>query len=67
MAKRIIEGKDPSWGRKEHSCMPQEKMVATYPKMKTNAGMEMDDTMAGIDEVVTRGQNTMSKHKSNLK
>ena len=60
--------KQSQWGKDKSSPMnlPQEAHRSEYPK-RASVSSEYDDTMTGIDEVVSRSMGKVRKHPSHQK
>ena len=67
MAKSFISGHDEGIGKGDFSNMPQEKIHVKYPKQSQYSSGDLDDTMTGIDNAVSRSVGKASKFKSNQK
>lgn len=65
--KGFVEGHDQSIGHGNFANLPQEVMMKEYPKNKMLRSGMLDDTITGIDNVISRGEVTTSKHISNQK
>jgi hypothetical protein len=62
--RRFVEGCDPMVGRNSFAGMPEEKVVAEYPKPRMRKGGYIDDTMVDIDDLQMESTRTVDKNIS---
>lgn len=67
MSRGFVEGHDEGVGHGDFANMPQNVIMKPYPGNKTLRGGHLDDTITGIDSVISRGDATASRHVSNQK
>ncbi len=60
-------GHEPGVGRGDFANLPQDVKMTAYPKAKTLGERDLDDTLTGIDEVMTRSEGKARKYVSNQK
>ena len=60
-------GHDPKVGRGDYANLPQDVKMKSYPKAKTLGERDLDDTLTGIDETMTRSESKARKYVSNQK
>lgn len=49
--KAFVTGHDPDVGRMDHSGMPKETVMSSYPPNRSRRGGYLDDSMAEIDAI----------------
>lgn len=65
--KSFVEGHDERVGRNDFAGMPREVVMEEFPKPRTGLGGELDDTIMGIDDVMSMSEAKARKYVSNQK
>lgn len=65
--KGFVEGHDQGIGKGNFANLPQEVIQKQYPNNKVLRSGMIDDTITGIDDVISRGEVNASRHISNQK
>lgn len=59
------EREGAAWGRGEHSNMPKEVQMKSYPRASEAGPGDLDDTMTGIDRNMSMSSSKTRKNLSN--
>jgi len=60
----FVTGHDPGVGRMDHSGMPKETVMSSYPPNRTRHGGYLDDSMAEIDAIQVDSDHQVEKNLS---
>ena len=63
----FVEGHDPMEGRGDFANMPQDVKMHPFPKPGHYEDPDLDDTIDGIDEVMSQGTSQAKRYLSNQK
>jgi|APGre2960657404_1045060.scaffolds.fasta_scaffold00118_8 hypothetical protein len=60
----FVTGNDPMVGRGDYANLPQNVVMAQYPRSPELRGGYLDDSMSGIDEINAYGAHQADKFQS---
>ena len=66
-SKGFVEGHDEGIGKGNFANLPQEVMMKPFPRNKMLKNGMIDDSMTGIDDMISSGEVNVSKHISRQK
>lgn len=63
----FVTGHDPEVGRMDHSGMPKETVMSSYPPNRSRRGGYLDDSMAEIDAIQVDSDHQVERNLSHQK
>jgi hypothetical protein len=63
----FVDGHDEAIGRNDTAGMPREVVMKEYPRSRMLRGGKLDDSITGIDDVISHSEGKADKYISNQK